>query len=143
MNDQGVYGECGRHPGNNMVNCPLCSMDGRAPFPGTLTSLVVNPDNPTTVDAVAIGVHAADMVEARRLLSTLQLTATDDVVTEGNYTFISTGKLQMRWPDMDAAVDFFKRLNPHKHHTFPVTTYHLCVANWLVSVVCGTGQLKI
>lgn len=142
MNDQ-VYGECGRHPGNNMVNCPLCSMDGRAPFPGTLTSLKVDP-KAATVDAVAVNEHAANMAEARRLLSTLCLTTgPDNVVTAGNDTFISTGRLQMEWPDMHAAIGLFKRLNPHKHHTFPVTTYHLCVANWLVSAVCGTGQLKI
>lgn len=132
------YGECARHPGNNMVNCPLCSMEGKGPFPGTLRMLVVEEDAPPPIK---VTLAPSDMSEAKRLLSTLQLTAEDSSVAGD--AMVTTGELRLRWPDMDAAAEFFRRLNPDKQHVFPVHTYHLCVANWLVSAVCGTGELRL
>lgn len=137
------YGECGRHPGHNMANCPACSIEKMDihRYPGNLRNIRVDDDAPPAFDLEKAVTRNRGMAEARRLLATFAVGAEDDVHTDGaGNTLVTAGRTFVRWPDMDNAVAFYKRLNPSGHNVFPVATYHLCVANWLVGVVCGTTE---
>lgn len=96
MSEEAVYGECGKHPGYNMVNCVICRAEAVALKQLPLIIYCIN----TEYDAKAMEYFAKNKVKLPK--ADTPYTIKEVIVVRGEYTIL-LNELRNKQPKPDVA----------------------------------------